>query len=397
MKIRLNTPLKGKYLVRNRLANKALAWTDLFLSLFPRKKPPAPQRPKNILISNLAHMGDVVIMTSILQVLRKNYPEASIGVLIGSWSLPILKNHPYVDRVHIVDHWKLNRATISRSEKLIRYNKTKRNAIREIKRSGYDVAIDAYYHFPNAIPIFWRSRIPVRIGYTSGGFGPLLTHAVDWANRNEPAAHYYFDLLNFLGISRESSLSLLHPNLPRSTISGSQYILQNYKCDLSKGYIVIHIGTGSSLKEWPVNKWRELVEKLKGYPLIFTGKGANEREKIDCIIHQIEGCINLADVLPWEVFISLIQDARLLIGVDSVPGHIAAAFNAPSVLIFSGMTNIHHWAPMNKQCTIITHQVPCAPCYKSQGCSAMSCVQEASVEAVYQACVKRLEPYCSCI
>lgn len=386
----VSTPHRRKLLVQNRWANRFLSCTDFLLSKIPRKKPLIPTQPKTILIANLGHMGDAVIMTSLLPILKQHYPISTISVLIGSWSLPVLKNHPCVDRIHIVDHWKLNRSQIPFLKKLLRYLKTRKQAIHELRSSGYDIAIDTYYYFPNAIPIVWRAKISARIGYTSGGFGPLLTHSVDWSNKDQPIAHYYFNLLNLLGISRESCCSLLRPNLPPLAKSGSQCLFEKSKIDPSKGYIVMHIGTGSTLKEWPVSKWRELVQHLQGFPIIFTGKGVREKEKIDSIIHQSDGCFNFADCLKWEEFVAIIKDARLLIGVDSVPGHIASAFDVPSVLIYAGMANVHHWAPMNKRCTILTHPVACAPCYRSRGCSTMACIRDISVQTVYEACLNQL-------
>ena len=38
----------------------------------------------------------------------------------------------------------------------------------------YEIAIDTYHFIQNSIPLLWLARIPIRIGYTSGGFGPLL-------------------------------------------------------------------------------------------------------------------------------------------------------------------------------------------------------------------------------
>ncbi len=343
------------------------------------------------MLSNLAHMGDVVLMTSLLPVLKKTYPQAAIGVLIGSWSLPLLKNHPLVDRIHIVDHWKLHRSPLSLAKKFVGYWKTKRKAMREIRGSSYDVAIDAYYYFPNAVPIFWKAKIPVRIGYTSGGFGPLLTHAVDWTNSNQSVVHYYCALIDFLNIPREEYFPLLRPSLPRNkSLSGNQYLQQNSTLEVSQGYIVIHIGPGSPLKEWPLENWQKLVAKLQNHPLIFTGKGEREKEQIDLIIQGRKGCINLADRLTWDEYTAILQDAKLLIGVDSVPGHLAACYGTPSVLIYSGMSNIHHWSPRSPHCTILTNHMPCSPCYRGQGCSTMSCIREVNVETVYAACCKKI-------
>lgn len=387
---KVRCPLRGKYLIQNCWANWLLALVDFFLSIFIKPKAVSiPLSPKKILLSSSSHFGDVVQMTSILPFLKRHFPDSQIGVLVGSWSLPIVMNHPDIDFVHTLDHWKLNRSSQPLFKKIFRYFRTKKRAIQSIQKTKYDIAIDTYYYFPNAIPIFWKAKIPVRIGYTSGGFGPYLTHSKDWENYNQSVVKFYEPLLRFItndGVKIEK----LRPHLPRLARTGHDYFRKHYS-DSFGNYVVVHIGAGSPLKEWPVTKWKELVDKLEGLLLVFTGKGNEEKEKIAHIIRGRKGCLNLANRLSWEEFMGVIQDASLLISVDSVPGHLAAAFEIPSVLLYTGMANVHHWAPVNPNATILTHKVPCSPCFRSKGCSEMSCLREISVEDVHRACQKCLQ------
>src|SRR5690242_12990512 len=66
--------------------------------------------PKRILVVNGAHVGDVVMSTAVLGALRSAYPASEIGFVAGSWSKMVVTNHPMVDFVHVVDHWKMNRS-----------------------------------------------------------------------------------------------------------------------------------------------------------------------------------------------------------------------------------------------------------------------------------------------
>ncbi len=120
-------------------------------------------------------MGDALMMTSLLAALKSADPEVKLGVVVGSWSRPIVEGHPLIDVVHTVDHWKLNRSPLPLWKKIVQYYATKRRAVREIRAQSYDAAIDFYPFFPNAIPLLWQAKVPMRIGFTSGGFGPVLT------------------------------------------------------------------------------------------------------------------------------------------------------------------------------------------------------------------------------
>lgn len=377
----MKSPLKGKYLVQNPLANFFLRCVDRALSLiFFRRRRIVRPNPAKILIANLAHMGDVLMMTSLAAVLKQFYPEARIGVVVGSWSLPIVKGHPLIDFIHTVDHWKLNRSPLPIWKKILHYRSTRRNALREIGEQSYDVAIDSYPFFPNAISLLWKAKIPVRIGYISGGFGPLLSDPVVWETLHRHFIYSYEPLLQKMGIAPMVARAHLRPSLPTSGQSSS-LLLRKYALQ-SKNYIVIHMGTGNPLKQWPLEKWREFVKKLEGIPLVFTGKGRTEREAAEKVSDSLSGCINLVDRLSWEEYLIILKQGSCLVGVDSLAGHAASVLETPSVIIRSGMTHPEEWAPFGKLATVLSHPVPCAPCYRSRGCPSMDCVRKTSVEAV---------------
>ena len=313
---------------------------DGLLRLFFRGKSGAVERPKSVLVSNLAHLGDVILMTALLQVIRQTWPEVRIGVLVGSWARMVVEDHPCVDRVHLVDHWKLNRGSLSRWKKLYIYWQTKRQAVKEMR--GYDLAIDGYTYFPNAIPLFWAAGIPTRIGYVSGGFGPLLTHRLEWREENLHATGYGLALLEAAGIRNEVAEPLLRPLLPSQP-----------KKEEGNEYVVIHMGTGAPEKEWPLERWRELVQALEGRRLVFTGRGPREKEHIRQVMQGIKGAVNLCDMLAWKELLQMIQHAQLLIGVDSMAGHLAAVWEVPSILIYAGATHVCEWRPLNPQCQLL--------------------------------------------
>ncbi len=73
------SPLIGKYLIRNPLANGCVAFADLLLSPLSLKKPKPILKPKSILLSNTAQLGDLVLATSLLPLLKQAFPEIKIG------------------------------------------------------------------------------------------------------------------------------------------------------------------------------------------------------------------------------------------------------------------------------------------------------------------------------
>jgi ADP-heptose:LPS heptosyltransferase len=383
------SPLSGKYLVRNPLLNRLLALTDWLLAVARPASRAAPvAAPRRILLANQAHLGDVLLSLRVLAAVRRLYPGARLGYLIGSWARPLLQGHPLVDWIHVVDHWKLNRAPASLAWKLAHHQRTRRRALQEIRATGYDLAIDLYYYFPNAIPLLWQAGIPLRVGYTSGGFGPLLTHALDWADSDRPVSAYQLDLLRALGV-RDAELG----EAPAPWIPGDSGLPPAAREALRRGglpldnFLVCHSGTGSPLREWPLAHWRELVARLvrDGHALVFTGSAGAEARRAAAAMEGRPRCLNLCGRLSWPEFVGTIRQARLVVGVESVAGHLAAAVGTPCVLVFSGMTNRAHWAPRGPACRVLSLPLACAPCYRSRGCATMACVRGVGVDAVHAA------------
>jgi ADP-heptose:LPS heptosyltransferase len=382
------SPLRGKYLVRNPALNRLLRLTDWLLARRPgRRQVPQPlPEPRRILLANGAHLGDVLLSLAVLPVLRSNWPRARIGFVIGSWARPVVDDHPLVDWVHVVDHWKLNRAPLPFWQKVRHHQHTRRRALGEIRRRRYDVSIDLYYYFPNTIPLLWQAGIPVRVGYTSAGFGPLLTHAVDWTNQDRHVTDYQADLLRLLGLPAEASPRAAHGPLPRTAPE------EGLRRVWPRGdFLVFHLGTGAPLREWPLANWRDLAARLAGTgpTLVFTGSTEPERRNCQRVLAGLPGCLNLCGRLTWPEFVATVRRARVLVGVESVAGHVAAAVGTPCVVVYSGITNPAHWGPRGNVCTVLSHPVPCAPCYRSRGCVGMECVRRVSVDEVHAA-VRRL-------
>jgi ADP-heptose:LPS heptosyltransferase len=384
--------MQKKYLVNNFLGLWILRTIDVALFFLPKRQK-TPQKFQKILLSNIAHLGDVVIATSILPIIKKQFPKSEIGFICGSWSLPIIKGHELINNIYVVDHWKLNRTNKSRWQKVRQYLSTKRKALCEIRKEQYDVAIDLYPYFPNTIFLLWQANIGMRVGYNSGGFGPLLTHSYNLENSCQHMSIYNINLLKALSIKWVKKEPLL-PSLPKIK-DNDQYFAKPLTQNtaplpteatagfrLKEGYLLFHVGTDGIIKEWDIDKWQKLTQKFnkEGYSIVFTGRGARENRNIEQIIGSTSNCYNLCDKLNWHEFVLTIAKAQILISIDSVAVHIAAAFKVKTVVLFCGINDAKQWI---NQGVVITKKLPCVPCNKKEGCNTMECLKGISVDEVF--------------
>lgn len=374
--------MRGRYLVRNLALAGGLGAVDTLLSVplaFRKRGAPREISPQRVLLSVGGHLGDAVIASAALPLIAEVWPEANIGLLLGSWSRPVMEGHALVKWIHTLDHWKLARGSRGRARKVRRYLQTRGTALREITRIDYDVGVDLYPFFPNTIPLLWQAKIPLRVGYLSGGFGAMLTHATPWARGEGHMAERHRLLLSSVD-PRFAQIAPLGYSLPM----WDPLPEASSPTGLSGDYLVLHMGAGLRHKEWPLERWRVLADHLRaeGHTLAFTGSGGDQAEDARRVIGAHSGCHNLCDRLSWTEFVRTLAGAQAVITVDSVAGHIASGVGAPVVVLMSGMNEIDEWRPLGDRTLPITHPVPCATCHRGRGCAEMTCVRGIDVAEV---------------
>lgn len=366
---------------------KAIAWKK------PRTNVPEISAIKKILLCNGGHFGDLLLVKSIIPMILENYPDAEIGVVVGSWGLPIIGNHPEVRYVHVVDHFMRNRSNLTHANKLLRYLRTRKTALREMRLINYDVAVDTYYFVPNNQWLIWQSGIPVRIGYDAGGFPALLTCAVHWENKNQHVLDYHIDLLRRLPGSWPDCADSYSIRGDYLSENEKQLVLRKHKLE-KEDYVVVHPGTGAQWREWPIANWQELVRLLvsKNERVVITGQGSREANIAAEIAAGTSYLLrNLCNVLDMDSFTAVVENAKIVIAVESFASHLSAAVGARTIVIFGGQTNPYHWSPMGKRVIVIRKSLYCSPCYRRRGCESMECIRTVSVEDVENAlqCLSR--------
>lgn len=361
-----------RYLVRNKKAQFLLKTVDAILPYFPRKDLPLPLKIEKILLCNGAHLGDVVLSTSVLPLIKAAYPHAKIGCLVGSWAKELVSDHLFVDVVHLLDHWKLNRSASHKMKKIFTYFQQRRQVIAELKNQKYDLAIDLYPFFPNHVSTLYAALIPMRVGYTSAGWGCRLTHPTNWPDKSKHMVDHFLDLLHAAHINTQTTTPCLiyRQTLPKVNLRGS--------------YVIFHMGAGDLKKEWNPLKWKAVLKEFTalGKKVVFTGLGERENQLIQTVIGNDLAAINLCNSLTIKELISVIQNAEFVVTVDSAVAHIASAFSIPTIVLYSGINDITLWRPLNPNLKVAFSTPPCFPCLKKGGCASMECIQNIEVSDI---------------
>ncbi len=290
----------------------------------------------------------------------------------------IVKNHPDLKYTHCIDHWKLNRGDLSFYQKMLRYRRSRRKALKEIRALQYDIAISLFTNFPDFLDLSWAAKIPVRIGFRRSVFSSLATDLVD-----EPDSPFVHQGARLAETLRPLKIDPIHFQLRQSTLPASNSSSIQEVCALLNvtrlegvRYRVIHMGSGAPLREYPRSFWREVAEKISlDHLLLFTGRGEREEERVLNVIQGLGNCVNACNRLTWDGFVAAVRFADVLYGVESMAGHVAGAVGTKCVVLYGGTAGVARWRPEGKDSIVLTNHVPCAPCHKPLGCAAMTCMQ----------------------
>jgi ADP-heptose:LPS heptosyltransferase len=158
-------------------------------------------------------------------------------------------------------------------------------------------------------------------------------------------------------------------------------------------YAVIHPGGKYFTKRWAVENFVALARWLKGtYGIapVFSA-GGNETAIVNELRKECRGDFALMDSLDLRELIALVAGARIFIGNDSGPTHIATAAGRPVVAIF-GSSSSMHWRPWQTAHRVVQNDFPCNPC-PGDRCYAFAeprCILSVTLDEVQQACAALL-------
>lgn len=142
--------------------------------------------------------------------------------------------------------------------------------------------------------------------------------------------------------------------------------------------LAVSVGTKVQSKDWGRDNWRELLTRLaRSFPnraLLLAGSpeesGASDFAAADWQRSGGAPVVNLCGRLTPRESAAAFARARLFIGHDSGPMHLAAAVGTPCVAIFAARNIPRQWFPYGPHHRILYHRVECA------GCGLETCIEQ---------------------
>jgi heptosyltransferase I len=297
-----------------------------------------------ILLIRLDHMGDVILSTVALRPLREAFPHASIDFIAGRWAIDVVRYNTCIDNAI-----EFNPSWFDRDRPYNVFDQLSDIlALAAIIRKGrYDAAIDFRGDLRHNIALF-LSGVKCRIGYSGINGGEFLLSHKFVHRKGIHETEHNLELLEALGISQHTA---------RIDIPFGDGSRERIKANgITEPYAVFHAAAGEADKLWDNRKFAGLIDyisekgKLTG---VLVGSGKDYRIIREIVSLTKAGALDFSGKTDFQSLAELIRRASLFIGVDSGPAHIAAAFDIPSVVIFSGVNDLSQWKPLGRRVGIV--------------------------------------------
>ncbi len=330
-------------------------------------------RSLNILVIKLTAVGDVVLSMGALKALRQKFPDAHIHVLTSAEASSIVQRCPYINSVIIFDISKKNLSSLWQVSKILR-------------KYSFDKIVDLQNNRTSHILSSLCSS-KESYGYNNGKLGFLLSHGVKDDLKDIPPVEHQFRILQLLGISYHSDVSLeLWPSSKDEKYV--QDILDSEWLGTYKDIVGINISASAG---WPTKNWpAEYIVKLsdllgsKNIRVLLTGQNKDLVLARHLVSKSKSKPVNFAGKTNILQLAALISRCKVYVTPDSAPLHVAAAMKVPVIAFFGPTDPVRHMPPIDKG-IVLRRDLKCSPCY-SGACRIKThvCMKEITPEQVFQ-------------
>jgi heptosyltransferase III len=346
--------------------------------------------PETILICSIRLIGDVILTTPLVGILRDAYPHAAIDLMVAAGSGSFLRKDPRIRKV------------IEVSTKNVGGKRSLREDFGALGRifKKYDLAINMNASDRGNLAVVCAGR-NVRVGFyenrgllKDGWKKLLLSHPLPYDTVGH-TAHLCKLTAEAIGldVSRLEVKLYWSDDDVRFVHSRLEAIPKG--CD----YFVIHPFARWDYKFWSLESFVDLSDAIaRNYGLIPVWTAAPEPRECELLEQYASRCqykpISIRGEFSLNQMACLIAGSQLYLGLDTAVSHIAASTGVPMVALY-GPTAMNRWFPWNNNAAADQfHDCPRGTFRNGnivaiqQECDHPNCVRERCISP----CMPRISP-----
>ncbi|MFI5118629.1 MAG: glycosyltransferase family 9 protein [Terriglobales bacterium] len=314
----------------------------------------------SLLVVRLSAMGDIIHTLPAVAALRQAFPHATLGWLVEERWAELLctlryprsgrrsPQRPLADRVHAVNTANWRRAPFS-------FNTWQQMAVglSQLRGVRYDAAIDFQGAVRSALLARW-SGAPIVYGSAQpreNAASMFYTRQVLLKTNGTHVVEQALALAGTVIPTQIISTAMVEPRVVFPVDPDAENKIAGLTAN-GKDFAILTPGAGWGAKRWPVERYGRVAKELATdglYSLVNYGPG---EEDLALAVEAASGGAARKVSCSVSELIALTRRARLLIGGDTGPMHLAAALKIPVVAMF-GPTNPARNGPFGTRSTVL--------------------------------------------
>ena len=344
---------------------------------------------KNILVINLMHIGDLMLVTPVLRTLRVNYPSARLTLLADKKLRDLVEFNPHIDECMLID----KKGKDDHFGSFFHF-------ILGVRRKKFDLVVNLHRN-ERASAIAAFSGAKRIVGYAKPGFSLFFDQVLPNKKAVMHQIHSHFEVLTkACGVTRIDDGGLEMEIPPGMDEEAARLWRENFP--EGKKVVAFNIGASWPTKRWLDEYFAECADRLvdRGYSVAFFGGPMDEEMVRDCLTkmkHKDSDAVRVfTGKVSLGVLAGMLRRSALFLTTDSGPMHVGVAMNMPIVTMF-GSSPVPGFYPYDAKDVLVKTPEPCHPCgihiCPKKGEDNMACMKKIPVDTVMHYVDELLDEY----
>ena len=317
---------------------------------------PSLSSGSRVLFIRLRSLGDTVLSTPLYAALKAWRPDLRIAVLVESPNGEVLKHNPDVDQV----------LTIPGIQNFFSSLVSRAAVLRDIRAARFACCINLHGGSTSAWLTLLSGSLH-RVGLKSFRNTFAYAHTLDVPTRKADGTkwhtvEYQMEWLHQLGLPEGviPPLRVIPP--PELEMPVLRY-LDGLGVKPDSRYAVIQPTSRFFTKEWTPEGFAEIacyLAREHGFQVLLSG-GPGEEPKLRSVAQRCKENVLVCGGVSVGELLWVLRGAKLFVGNDSGPTHLAAALGVPTVVLF-GSSDAEVWYPWKVPFQRVQNFFDCNPC-----------------------------------
>jgi ADP-heptose:LPS heptosyltransferase len=325
---------------------------------------------RSILVIHQGALGDFILGLPALETLRKNLPQARTVIVGYPRILELADQRFYADETISVDQREM--------------------ASFFVRGKPLDSAQSRLFSQVHLIVVFGKDEEGILIGNLKKASYGMILHIDPFPPRGE-RVHVTDHLLrqfSLYGFQLSESNPTLHLKKSDQEWGDDFWRRKGVTLEERAKAIVLHPGSGSKKKVWPLDRFLSLAKILQNRfgSKILIPFGPAEGSEAEEVFNEMDPrTVIRIKGLSLKELASVMEGCRLFVGNDSGISHMASALGIPTIAIF-GPTDPRIWSPRGEKVWVVQKETPCSPCPRDRflNCIDPECLKEIKIEDVLE-------------